>query len=102
MKEIKAIIQPFALGPVLEGLRQLGNLPAVTVSTVQGISIIHPEFALQERIKLEIMVPESLVESLLQAIQKHARTGKPGDGRIFVLPVEDMVKIRTGERNNAT
>lgn len=102
MKEIKAIIQPSLLSLVLEGLRQVGGLPAVTDSPVQGVSIVHPEYALQERMKLEIFVSDAQVEAVLQAIQKHARTGNAGDGRIVVIPVEETVKIRTGERNTAT
>ena len=101
MKEVKAIIQPFMLSGVLEGLRHLEHLPALTVSQVQGFSIIHPDFPTLVKIKLEIMVPDALVDSVVQAIEKHARTGNPGDGRIFVIPIEDTVKIRTGERDNA-
>ena len=102
MKEVKAIIRPFLLNSVLEGLRHISGLPALTVAQVQGYSVIHPEYAPLVKTKLEIMVPDALVEPVVQAIQKHAHTGNPGDGRIFVIPVEDTVKIRTGERDTAT
>ena len=102
MQEIKAIIQPFTLSAVLEGLRHLQALPALTVSQVEGFSVVHPEFEPLTRTKLEIMVPDELVEPVVQVIQKHAHTGNPGDGRIFVLPIRETINIRTGERGNAT
>ena len=98
MKEVKAIIHPFMLSSVLAGLRQLKGLPAATVSTVQGYSDIQPDYAPEVKTKLEIMIPDALVDSVVQVIQRHARTGNAGDGRIFVIPVESTVKIRTGER----
>lgn len=102
MQEVKAIIQPFMLSAVLEGLRHLEALPALTVSQVEGYSVIRPEFEPLVKTKLEIMVPDEMVEPVVQTIQKHAYTGNPGDGRIFVLPISESVKIRTGERGNAT
>ena len=102
MKEIKAIIQPFMLDAVLQGLRAVGDLPAVTVSEVKGQSVVHPEQAPSGKMKLEIMVPDETVDAVVRAIQNTAHTGNPGDGRIFVISVEDTVKIRTGERDTAT
>ena len=102
MKEVKAIIQPAMLGPVLEKLRAVDHLPAVTVSSVQGYSVVHPEYAPREKTKVELMVPDEMVEPAVLAIQSGAHTGNPGDGRIFVIPIEETVKIRTGERNKAT
>lgn len=98
MKEIKAIIQPFMLQRVIDTLHQIKDLPAVTISTAQGLSVERGAHEQVVKTKLEIMVPDEQVEQLVQAIQKAAHTGNPGDGRIFVLPIETTVKIRTGER----
>jgi len=101
MKEVKAIIQPFMLSEVLRGLHEIDDLPAATVSEVRGFSVVHPDYEPHTKIKLEIMVPREMVESVVAIIQTHAHTGNPGDGRIFVVSVEDTVKIRTGERDTA-
>ena len=102
MKEIKAIIQPFLLDRVLEALRGIKGLPAVTVSEVTGIGLEPGQDDRPVRTKLEIMVADPIVERVLEAIQTHAHTGNPGDGRIFVIPIEETVKIRTGERWSAS
>ncbi len=99
MKEIKAIIKPFKLEAVVEALREIKGLPAVTISPAHGLSVERGSFDQVVKTKLEIMVTDELVESVVQAIQKAAHTGNPGDGRIFVIPVEETVKIRTGERD---
>ena len=99
MKEIKAIIQPFMLHRVLDALREIEGLPAVTVSEVQGINVERGTLDPVTKTKLEIMVPDELAERVLAAIQTHAHTGKSGDGRIFVIPIEETVKIRTGKRD---
>ena len=105
MKEIKAIVQPFMLQHVLNALheihRELGSLPAVTVSEVQGISVESGLYEPVKKTKLEIMVPDELAERVLTAIQTHAHTGKAGEGRVFVIPIEATVKIRTGERDES-
>jgi nitrogen regulatory protein P-II 1 len=98
MKEIKAIIKPSRLEEVVHALRQIKDLPAMTVSTANGLSAEHGTFDQVVKTKLEIMVPDELVEPVVQAIQKAAHTGLAGDGRIFVIPIETTVKIRTGER----
>jgi nitrogen regulatory protein P-II 1 len=98
MKEIKAIIQPFMLERVINALHQIKGLPAVTISAAHGLSVERGAFDQVAKTKLEIMVPDEQVEQLVEVIQKAAHTGNPGDGRIFVLPVETTVKIRTGER----
>jgi nitrogen regulatory protein P-II 1 len=98
MKEIKAIIQPFMLERVINALHQIKGLPAVTISEAHGLSVERGAFDQVAKTKLEIMVPDEQVEQLVQVIQNAAHTGNPGDGRIFVLPVETTVKIRTGER----
>ncbi len=102
MKEVKAVIQPFMLDHVLNALRGIKGLPAVTVSEVTGIGLEPGQHERPTKTKLEIMVPEPLVESVLEAIRTHAHTGNPGDGRIFVIPIEETVKIRTGERWSAS
>ncbi len=97
MKEIKAIIQPFMLDAVVDALREVDHLPAITVSEVQGISIADADTPPCQRLKLEIVVPDHIAPQVVQTIGQHARTGNPGDGRIFVIPVEQSVKIRTGQ-----
>jgi len=99
MKEIKAIIKPFKLEAVVEALREIKGLPAITISPAHGLSVERGSFDQVVKTKLEIMVTDELVESVVQTIQKAAHTGNPGDGRIFVIPVEQTVKIRTGERD---
>jgi len=109
MKEIKAIIQPFVVDHVLAALRQMAELPGVTVSEVKGFgrgralgradSPDEAEIFGVKKIKLEIVVPDDLVENVVQLIAKRAHTGNPGDGKIFISTVDDVVKIRTGEHN---
>ncbi len=99
MKEIKAIIKPSRLEEVVHALRQIKDLPAITVSTANGFLAQHGTFDQVVKTKLEIMVSDDLVEAVVQAIQKAAHTGLAGDGRIFVIPIEETVKIRTGERD---
>jgi len=102
MKEVKAVIQSFRLSEVLRGLQEIDDLPAVTVSAVQGFSVVHPEFEPRVKSKLEIVVQDDMAEQVVAVIQQRAHTGNPGDGRIFVIPVDETVKIRTGERDTAT
>lgn len=103
MKEIKAIIQPFMLAQVLETLRDIPAMPGITVSHLQGLGgtqargqedLIEPT----PKVKLEMVVPDSLVEQVVQTVETRARTGNSGDGKIFIFAVEDVVKIRTGQR----
>ncbi len=98
MKEIKAMIKPFMLERVINALHRIKDLPAVTISAAHGLSVERGAFDQVAITKLEIMVPDDQVAQLVEVIQKAAHTGNPGDGRIFVLPVETTVKIRTGER----
>lgn len=108
MKEIKAVIQPFMLSKVVEALKEIEGLPGVTVSEVRGFGRARaagsPNPVLDEGIeyvkkaKLEIVVPDQLVEPVLRVITEKAHTGNAGDGKIFVYPVYDIVKIRSGER----
>lgn len=107
MKEIKAIIQPFMLNEVLTALHDLKDLPGCTVSWVEGYAR-NPhkkgeEVALDsaERVKLEIVVPDQLVEQVMKVIKDRAHTGNPGDGKIFVIEAVDALAIRTGKRGEA-
>ncbi|HVJ06489.1 MAG TPA: P-II family nitrogen regulator [Candidatus Saccharimonadales bacterium] len=108
MKEIKAIIQPFVLTRVVEALKEIEGLPGVTVSDVRGFGraraagalapVIDEGIEYVKKAKLEIVVPDHLVGPVLKVIVEKAHTGKAGDGKIFVYPVSDVVKIRSGER----
>lgn len=108
MKEIKAVIQKFMLPKVLEALRGHPELPGLTISEVKGFGKggatktagEFPPDLMQSspKIKLEIVVPDDIVESLVQIIRTHARTGNLGDGKIFVSSVDEVIKVRTGER----
>lgn len=102
MKEVKAIIQPFRLDPVLDALREIEGLSAVTVTPAQGVSVRPGEYEQAAKTKLEIIVPDAQAEAVVQTIQQHAHTGNPGDGRIVVIPIEETVRIRTGERGDMT
>jgi len=107
MKEIKAIIQPFLLSKVIDALKELEGLPGVTISEVRGFgrgralgrsdSSDQAEIFGIKKSKLEIVVPDDLVEKVVALIAKFARTGNSGDGKVFVSTVDDVVKIRTGE-----
>lgn len=109
MKEIKAIIQPFMLSKVVNALKEIEGLPGVTVDTsVRGFGkgraaeaherILDDTVEYVPKVKLEIVVPDGLADTVVGVIHKNAHTGNPGDGKIFVYRVEDVVKIRTGER----
>ena len=99
MKEIKAIIQPFMLHQVLDALRAIEGLPGATISESRSVALDGSSYEQVTKIKLEIMVPDEKVEAVLATIQAHAHTGKPGDGRVFVIPIEESVSIRSGERS---
>jgi nitrogen regulatory protein P-II 1 len=101
MKEVKAIIRPNMLDRVLDALREIEGLPAVVVTTADVLAAEQGNFERVGRTKLEVMVPHQLVETVVRAIQSAAHTGHAGDGGIFVVPIEEMVKIRTGEREAA-
>lgn len=110
MKEIKAIIQPFMLDKVLEGLHGIEELPGVTVSEVRGYGRTRGRRAdaaagepvqYVKKTKIEVVVPDALLERVLRTIQEHAHTGSIGDGKIFAYLVNDVVRIRTGEHGEA-
>lgn len=108
MKEIKAIIRPFKLDDVITALHRIEGLPGVTISKINGFgkskakdskdAIREGLHDYVEKIKIELVVHDNLVEDVINVIQKTAHTGNPGDGKIFVVNVEDVVKIRTNER----
>ncbi len=108
MKKIEAIIKPFKLDEVKDALTEIG-VQGMTVTEVKGFgrtggkkevyrgSAYVVDFV--PKIKLEVVVPEALVASVVDAMERSARTGRIGDGKIFVTPVETAVRIRTGERD---
>ena len=111
MKLIVAIIRPDRLNEVLERLYR-ADVRGLTVSRVMGhggeteqvetYRGTTVKVALQEKVRLEIGVSDSFVEVTVEAILASARTGEVGDGKVFVLPVERVYRIRTGERDQAT
>ena len=110
MKKIEAIIKPFRLEGVKEALSLLG-IEGMTVSEVKGFGRQRghteiyrgSEYVVEflPKIKIEVILPDSLAESGVEAILKAARTGKIGDGKIFVSSVEEAIRIRTGETGEA-
>jgi nitrogen regulatory protein P-II 1 len=110
MKKIEAIIKPFKLDEVREALSEVG-ITGLTVTEVKGFGRQKGHTELYRgaeyvvdflpKIKVEVVVTETIVEQALEAIVKAARTGKIGDGKIFVVSVDQVVRIRTGETNEA-
>ena len=109
MKEVKAIIRPVLLSRVVEALRQIEGLPGLTVDRdVRGFGrspldrdrdrIVDDLVEYVPKAKLEVVVTDELVNAVVDTIQRLAHTGSPGDGKIFVIPVDEIVNIRTGER----
>ncbi len=105
MREIKAIIRPDRLSVVLHALHDMRDLPGVTISTVRGFGRRHPPEGTEqafddvEMTKLEIVVTADIAQDVVRAIERAAHTGRVGDGKIFVIPVEHAVKIRSGEQD---
>jgi nitrogen regulatory protein P-II 1 len=107
MKKIEAIIKPFRLDDVLNALKEVG-VQGMTVTEVKGFGrqkgqtevYRGAEYVIDfiPKIRLDIVVPDKLVEPVLEALEKSAKTGKIGDGKIFVTPVEIAIRVRTGER----
>ena len=109
MKKIEAVIKPFKLDEVKEALQEIG---------IQGLSVIEAKgFGRQKghtelyrgaeyvvdflpKVKIEVVVPDDMVEQAVDAVVQAARTGKIGDGKIFISPVEQAVRIRTGEEGS--
>ncbi len=107
MKKVEAIIKPFKLDEVKEALHRLG-VQGLTVTEVKGFGRQKGHTELYRgaeyvvdflpKIKVEIVVSDDLADKSVQAIVEAANTGRIGDGKIFVLPVEEAIRIRTGER----
>ena len=108
MKKIEAIIKPFKLDEVREALSELGA-SGLTVTEVKGFGRQKGHTELYRgaeyvvdflpKIKIEVVVAASLLDTAVEAIVKAAHTGKIGDGKIFITPVEQVIRIRTGETN---
>ena len=110
MKKIEAIIKPFKLDEVKEALQEVG-LQGITVTEAKGFGRQKGHTELYRgaeyvvdflpKVKIEVVVTEAMLDPAIEAIIKAARTGKIGDGKIFVTSVEHVVRIRTGETNEA-
>jgi len=110
VKKIEAIFKPFKLDEVREALSEIG-VSGLTVTEVKGFGRQKGHTELYRgaeyvvdflpKVKIDVVVPDNLVESAIDAIVKAARTGKIGDGKIFVSAVDQVIRIRTGETNEA-
>lgn len=110
MKKIEAIIKPFKLDEVREALSEIG-VSGLTVTEVKGFGRQKGHTELYRgaeyvvdflpKVKIEIVVAAALVDTAIEAIVRTARTGKIGDGKVFVTSVEQVVRIRTGETGEA-
>jgi nitrogen regulatory protein P-II 1 len=109
MKLIEAIIKPFKLDEVKEALNEVGIM-GITVSEVKGFGRQKGHTELYRgaeyvvdfipKVKLEIAVPDEMVAKVIETIETAAKTGRIGDGKIFVLPLEGVMRIRTGEKGD--
>jgi len=107
MKKIEAIIKPFKLDEVKESLNDIG-VQGITVTEVKGFGRQKGHTELYRgaeyvvdflpKVKLEIVVKDDVVDKVIETIQKSARTGKIGDGKIFVYSIDEVIRIRTGEK----
>ena len=106
MKMVTAIVKPFKLDDVREALSDIG-VQGITVSEVKGFGRQKGHTELYRgaeyvvdflpKVKIEVVVPDGIGEQVIEAVTKAARTGKIGDGKIFVTPIDQAVRIRTGE-----
>jgi len=107
MKKIEAIIKPFKLDEVKEALHEVG-LQGITVLEAKGFGRQKGHTELYRgaeyvvdflpKVKLEIVVEDDMLDRAVEAIQQAAHTGRIGDGKIFIVPIEDAIRVRTGER----
>ncbi|RUM46374.1 MAG: P-II family nitrogen regulator [Hydrogenothermus sp.] len=107
MKKVEAIIKPFKLEEVKDALTEIG-VYGMTVSEVKGFGKQKGHTELYRgaeyvidflpKLKIEVVVDDEIVEKVVEVISNAARTGRIGDGKIFIIPVEDAIRIRTGER----
>jgi nitrogen regulatory protein P-II 1 len=110
MKRIVAVIKPFKLDDVKEALEEVG-VAGITVMEVKGFGRQKGHTELYKgaeyvidflpKIRIEVVVPEDMAYDVVDAIERAAHTGRIGDGKIFVSPVEEAVRIRTGERGES-
>ena len=110
MKQVTAIIKPFKLDEVREALAEVG-VSGLTVTEVKGFGRQKGHTELYRgaeyvvdflpKIRVEVVLPDEQVEAALEAVVRAARTGKIGDGKIFVTPVEQAIRIRTGETDES-
>jgi len=110
MKKIDAVVKPFKLDEVREALAEVG-VTGLTVTEVKGFGRQKGHTELYRgaeyvvdflpKVKIEVVVSDAMVDAAIEAIVKAARTGKIGDGKIFVTAVEQVVRIRTGETNES-
>jgi nitrogen regulatory protein P-II 1 len=106
MKKIEAIIKPFKLDEVKEALQEIG-VSGITVTEAKGFGRQKGHTELYRgaeyvvdflpKVKIEVVLPSEMVEAAVEAIQKSARTGRIGDGKIFIFDVAEAIRIRTGE-----
>jgi nitrogen regulatory protein P-II 1 len=109
LKKVDAIIKPFKLDEVKEALNEIG-IQGITVSEVKGFGRQKGHTELYRgaeyvvdfipKVKLEIIVRDDIVAKVVETIEQAAKTGRIGDGKIFVSPVDEVVRIRTGERGD--
>ena len=107
MKKIEAIIKPFKLDEVKEALSKIG-IKGMTVSEVKGFGrqkghtevYRSAEYKIDfvAKVKIELITTDEMVTQVIETIERVAKTGKIGDGKIFLFPVEEVIRIRTGER----
>ena len=107
MKKLEAIIKPFKLDEVKEALHEVG-IKGITVTEAKGFGRQKGHTELYRgaeyvvdflpKVKVEVVMDDSLIERAIEAIQQAAQTGRIGDGKIFVSPVDEVVRIRTGEK----
>jgi nitrogen regulatory protein PII len=110
MKKIEAIIRPHLLDAVKNALQEVG-IAGLTVTEVRGFgrqkghteTYRGSEYKIDflPKVKIEVALPLEMVDQAIDAIMKTAKTGKFGDGKIFVMPLEEVIRIRTGERGEA-
>ena len=109
MKKVEAIVKPFKLDEIKEALQELG-LQGLTVFEAKGFGRQKGHTELYRgaeyvvdflpKVKIELIIEDSQLEAVIDAIQKSALTGKIGDGKIFVSSIDDAIRIRTGERGS--
>src|SRR5215471_6458845 len=110
MRKIESVIRPHLLDAVKNALQEVG-IVGLTITEVKGFgrqkghteTYRGSEYKLEflPKVKIEVVLPDELVDHAIDAIMKTAKTGKFGDGKIFVMPVEEVIRIRTGERGEA-